>query len=290
MPTKRRTDLHIFFGGQGNQRPVKRIKLDKDYLKLYVGDTYDFEYSVIPSNAMYTEITWESNNENVVSVDENGHIVALARGRAIVRISIDERHADCKIEVEDYIRFEDPVVERIMLRNYDYDCDGKISYYEAKFVTSIPFPMFTSMPITSFNEMAYFPNLTTIAPHAFDSCTQLTYISLPPTITKIGKNAFTYCNSLTEITIPPHVETIGTEAFSYCDNLTTAYINSNNPPKNGNEIFHWCPSLDRIIVPGDYLDRYLEAINWGMLNDEEYLYYSYIVIQCFDYTFDFFLS
>ena len=145
--------------------------------------------------------------------------------------------------------------------------------------------MFTGMPITTFNELTYFTNLKTIGQHAFDSCKNLTSIQFPISLEKINKNAFSYCDSLETITITPRVQSIGSGAFSDCANFKTAYINSNVPPKNGNKIFDRCPELDRIIVP-DYLD----AINWGMLNEEEFLYYSYIIIQCFDYTFDFFLS
>ena len=134
----------------------------------------------------------------------------------------------CTVNVKAVIHFEDPMVKKILVKNYDLDGDGEISYTEAKRVTSIPFPMFTAMPITTFDELKYFTNLV---------AAELEY-----------------------------------------------YIGF------GKEIFKNCPSLDRIIVPAEFIDEYLNAINWGMLNEEEYLYYSYIIEECFDYTFDFFLS
>ena len=291
MPTKKIKNYDIYFGGyiHKNKR-VKKVSLNETSLILYTGDTYDLSFSIYPNDAFYSEIEWKSSDENVVSVDEDGHLVALKGGKAIISIIINNIVTRCLVTVREVIHFEDPLVKSILVRNYDRDGDGEISYIEANYITTIPFPMFTGTPIKTFNELAYFKNLKTIAPHAFDSCEKLTYISFPPGLEKINKNAFSYCNSLTEITITPNVQSIGSEAFSDCANLTTAYINNNIPPKNGNKILDRCPNLERIIVPGEYIDDYLNAINWGMLTEDEYLYYSYIIIQCFDYTFDFFLS
>ena len=290
MPTKKLTNYEIYVGGRKSGVRIKRLQLNNGDLNLHIGDEYDLMYTVYPSNAFYDEVEWISSNQSIVEVDEDGHIIAKKEGTAKITVKINSSSASCTVKVKAIIHFEDPVVKAILVRNYDVDGDGEISYTEARRVTSIPFPMFTAMPIHTFDELKYFTNLKTIGQHAFDSCTYLSSIELPPSLEKINKNAFSYCDSLTSIMIPSHVQSIGSEAFSNCENFTTAYINNNVPPKNGKEIFKYCPSLDRIIVPSDYIEDYLNAINWGMLNEEEYLYYSYIVIQCFDYTFDFFLS
>ena len=290
MPTKKLTNYEIYVGGKGTGARIKRIEITNGVLNLHVGDEYDLMYNVYPSNAFYNEVEWTSSNTNIVDVDEDGHIIAKKEGSATITLKINNATARCRVNVKAIIHFEDPMVKSILVRNYDIDNDGEISYTEAKRVTSIPFPMFTGMPITTFDELKYFTNLKTIGQHAFDSCTSLTSIEFPPSLEKINKNAFSYCNSLESVMIPPHVQSSGSEAFSNCENFKYAYVNSNIPPKNGKEMFKDCPSLDRIIVPNEYINDYLNAINWGMLNEEEFLYYSYIVIQCFDYTFDFFLS
>ena len=291
MPIKKITNYDIYLGGYVRKnKQVRHVSLNETSLILYTGDTFDLSFRVYPADGFYNEIEWTSSDPNVVSVDENGYIVALKGGKAIITIRINNATSKCFVNVREVIHFEDPLVKSILVHNYDTDGDGEISYIEASHITSIPFPMFTGTPITTFNELAYFKNLTTIASHAFDSCEKLTYISFPPSLEKINNNAFSYCNSLTEITITPNVKKIGSEAFSDCTNLTTAYINNNIPPKNGNKIFDRCPNFERIVVPGEYIDDYLNAINWGMLTETEYLYYSYIIIQSFDYTFDFFLS
>lgn len=292
MAIKKNMNYEIHLGGYdgGRLRKVNKVTLNETSIILYVGDEHDLFYSIFPSNGIYEEVEWISSDESIATIDENGHIIALSDGTVIITVKIYNAIARCRVEVRDVINFKDPLVKKILVRNYDRDGDGEISYKEAAFVRSIPFSMFTAMPITSFDELEYFTGVTTIGQHAFDSCTYLTSIKFPYTLESIKKNAFSYCTSLSEITITPSVSNIGSEAFSDCDNLTTAYVNSNVPSRNGNKIFDRCKNLDRIIVPGDYIDDYLNAINWGMLNNEEYLYYSYMIYQCFDYTFDFFLS
>lgn len=293
MPIKKLNKKYdIYLGGYnvGKSPNVKNVKLNVEQLTLYVGDEYDFTYTVFPKNGLYDEIEWLSSNTDVLSIDKNGHVIGLKDGVSIVSIKINRSRATCKVTVKDIIKFKDPIVKSILVRNYDTDGDGEISHNEANKVTSIPFPMFTGMPITSFDELAYFKNLKTIGQHAFDSCNKLSSITFPPRLENINKNAFSYCNSLHEVMITPNVKNIGTNAFSDCANLTTVVVNSNIPSKNGTKIFDRCPSLNEIKVPGEYIDDYLNAINWGMLNEEEYLYYSYMITQCFDYTFDFFLS
>ena len=291
MPIKKNTNYEIYLGGYNfTNKKVKVVKLNTTSVILYKGDEYDLTFTVSPARGFYEEVEWTSNKPDVVSVDEDGHLVALKGGTAIITVRINNATARCKVTVREVIHFEDPLVKSILVRNYDTDGDGEISYFEASRVTNIPFPMFTGMPIKTFNELTYFTGLKTIGQHAFDSCKELTDITFPQSLEKINKNAFSYCDSLETITITPRVQSIGSEAFSDCQNLKTAYINSNVQPKNGNKILDRCPNLDRIIVPAEYIDLYLDAINWGMLNEEEYLYYSYITQQCFDYTFDFFLS
>ncbi|MBE6729797.1 MAG: hypothetical protein E7568_06165 [Ruminococcaceae bacterium] len=50
----------------------------------YVGDTTMLSVSFNPENAIYEEITWESDNEDAVLVDEYGYIELLAEGEATV--------------------------------------------------------------------------------------------------------------------------------------------------------------------------------------------------------------
>ncbi len=66
-----------------NVVPVSSIKLDKDTVEIYVGDTTPIEYTISPKNATSKNVTWESSNKSIAIV-ENGYIIARKEGRATI--------------------------------------------------------------------------------------------------------------------------------------------------------------------------------------------------------------
>lgn len=290
MPTKKVNNYVIYLDGDSNVIKLKRLVLSDKSIRLYVGQRMTLKYTTIPSNASYTEITWTSDNPDIADVNEDGVVTGLKNGKTVVRIQINNISVSCVVNVIEIIKFKDKNVKKICVRNWDKDGDGELSISEAAAVKEIPLPLFTGTPIKTFDELSYFKNLKTIGMHAFDSCSQLTSITFPQSLEKIGKNAFSRCTSMETITLSPGVTNIGSGAFTYCTNLTTVYVNNPVPPTNGERIFDYCDSMDSIKVPDISLLRYCDTVGWGVDENNEYLYYSYLWPHGFDYTFDFFLS
>lgn len=291
MPIHKFRNYEINFNG-GFPIAVDRVYISGDKeIFIYVGDTYQLEYFVTPNNATYDELEWVSSDESICEVDEYGIVTGISDGVANVTIKIQGRKDTCKVHVIEIIHFVDQYAKEIMVRNFDRDGDGEISITEAQFVTSIPFPMFVGSYVQTFDELAYFTNLKTIGMHAFDSSTYLEHITFPDSLKNINKNAFSYCSSLNNIIIPESVNKIDSGAFSNCDSLSDVYMLSDIPPQAGYKIFDTCPSLDRIHVSEESEDLYLDTIGWGIDENHEILYYTYISTKLgFDYTFDFMLS
>lgn len=90
--------------------------------------------------------------------------------------------------------------------------------------------------------------IRTIENKAFDSCANLTWISLPEGIKGIGERAFNGCAALKNIVIPQSVETIGRGAFRDCSALTNIEI-----PRGVKEIGEWvfmgCRALETVVLP-----------------------------------------
>lgn len=73
-------------------------------------------------------------------------------------------------------------------------------------------------------------SITTICDNAFKNCTLLTTIEIPNSVTSIGESAFYNCASLKSIYIPNSVTSIETAAFSGCVSLVS-YCEASYRPK-----------------------------------------------------------
>ncbi len=72
--------------------------------------------------------------------------------------------------------------------------------------------------------------VTSIGSYAFDTCAQITRITIPDSVTSIGEFAFSNCTGLTSITISKSITSIGQGAFSCCAGL--ADVNYNGTDKD----------------------------------------------------------
>ena len=113
--------------------------------------------------------------------------------------------------------------------------------------------------------------VTRIGVSAFESCTNLTSVSIANTVEIIGERAFLSCKSLPSITLPNGVKSIDDFAFGRCNSLTSmtfpdsvttidswvfqncANLTSVTLPKNvtslGICVFEDCPSLTKVTLP-----------------------------------------
>lgn len=66
--------------------------------------------------------------------------------------------------------------------------------------------------------------VTRIGAYAFESCFNLTELTLPATLTEIGEGAFDQCDNLTSVTLPDQLTTLGAYAFRGCTSLVSMNI------------------------------------------------------------------
>lgn len=108
-------------------------------------------------------------------------------------------------------------------------------------------------------------SVSAIGDYAFDSCSDLTSITIPDGVTTIGLAAFRFCSGLTSITIPDSITSIGGSAFSYCEALTSITIPDGVTSISGST-FAFCRGLTRITIPdsltsiGDYAFSACESL------------------------------
>ena len=149
----------------------------------------------------------------------------------------------------DHIRFADPQVKAICVRQWDRDGDHELSIDEAASVKSLSSAFIAQDEIESFDELRFFTGIDRINASAFELCSHLKSIRIPSSVKVIEKWAFAECKALQEFTIPGHVEQIEHHAFNGC-NLREVFI-----PASVNFIgisaFACNPHLAKVVVSPD---------------------------------------
>ena len=66
-------------------RLILSMGINPSQLQMKAGDTADLQVEINPSDALSQDVTWYSTNRKVVTVDDSGHITAVADGKAYVK-------------------------------------------------------------------------------------------------------------------------------------------------------------------------------------------------------------
>ena len=85
----------------GDLIPVSDVHLNKTNLSLTEGSGEQLTARVLPTNATEKSVIWSSSKPSVASVDENGYVVAMEAGTAVITVTtIDGRKtAQCAVTV-----------------------------------------------------------------------------------------------------------------------------------------------------------------------------------------------
>ena len=81
--------------------PVTGVSLNKSETTLTVGGTAQLTATVTPTNATNQNVTWESSNPSVATVDESGKVTAVAPGEATITVTTEDgsKTATCTVIV-----------------------------------------------------------------------------------------------------------------------------------------------------------------------------------------------
>lgn len=82
--------------------PVTSFEVEESHFEMLEGETVTVKATVFPENATLREITWESKDTNVATVDENGVITATGPGWTNIIASTDGGNRTCWISI--YVR------------------------------------------------------------------------------------------------------------------------------------------------------------------------------------------
>lgn len=75
------------------------LVLSQTDAKLTVGAELTLTYTPTPDTITVTDVSWESSNPSVATVDNSGKVTAVAEGEAYIRLTCDGLTVQCKIKV-----------------------------------------------------------------------------------------------------------------------------------------------------------------------------------------------
>lgn len=130
-------EVYTMNGTKPTEVSVTSVSLDKTTLDIKVGETATLRATINPTNATNKNVTWESNNTQIATVDTAGKVTAIKEGTAKITVKTkDGNHtATCIVTVSknDGIVWTDPsnikftVTEDFYLKVTGLKEDGK--YY-----------------------------------------------------------------------------------------------------------------------------------------------------------------
>lgn len=204
-----------------NEMKVTGLSTRLKVVDLKIQETAALSYEVTPAAASGKKLNWSSADAESVSVDANGTVKGLARGKSIVTASVDGVYQQFPVYVSKYTRDG----------AYEYDGSVLTWYYEKNSV---------ALTISS--------RASEIGEYALDGHSELEKVVLPDTVRTIGAYAFRDCSGLTELVIPDSLTEIGTGAFKGCSGLTELVI-PDSVTKIGAGAWKGCSGLVRLMVP-----------------------------------------
>ena len=80
-------------------KPVESVQLNKNAITLEVGGAEILTATVSPDDTDDTTLTWNSSDERIATVSQNGRVVAVAEGIAVITVKAGDKTDTCTVTV-----------------------------------------------------------------------------------------------------------------------------------------------------------------------------------------------
>ncbi len=200
----------------------------KDYkITLYPGESVTAQYKLISYFPEDTEVTFDSADSTIVTVDENGKIYAKSEGSSQVTLKVRMDGKNTLYSQTIDIEVKEPWITQGPALTAYYGAGGTVIFPERLAITDINQFAFSNYdyvlkePWEEISEEAPGVSKVWFYGEHRPAGEQITRIVIPEGIEKIGAYAFAGLTGLTEVVLPKTLETIDYGAFYGCTNLKT---------------------------------------------------------------------
>ena len=191
-------------------------------LKMFPSEAVVLNYILDAYFPDETELFYESSNENIVTVDENGRVLAIAEGFASisVRVMMDGKSTYYSESIS--VEVKDPWINSgSWLTNY-FGNGGVVEFPENLIISEISDYAFSNY---HYIEKGPDDEISDDDPYATKPVpigeNTITKVIIPEGVERIGSYAFANMTALEEIVLPSTLVTIDIGAFSGCTKLRT---------------------------------------------------------------------
>jgi len=227
-------------------------------LSLYPSESVQLRYTLDSYFPNETTVAFESSNENIVTIDENGIVKAMAEGFASVTIKVMQDDRSTYYSETVSVEVKDPYLTTGSSLTHYYGNGGSVVVPEDKNLTEIGNFAFANFDyvLKSEAELAIDDRETSKMWYIGENT--ITKVILPEGIEKIGSYAFANLTALEEIVLPSTLEAIEYGAFYGCTSLQKVSFSGENNLKIINQnAFENCDlqgtlDLSSICVISDY--------------------------------------
>ena len=255
---------------------VLEIVLSDTELTLEKDETYQLNVSFNPVDS-YTDLLWQSSNEEILTVNSTGMITAVATGETTVTVSVADNpyiNAVCSITVLDVVIEEgstlaDLLEEKGLEEATSLSIAGTLSdsdFETLREMTSLQHLDISDISNTTIPQSAFYQasfstielpsDLKTIGQWSFEG-SAISELDIPEGVTEIQNSAFMNCYKLKNLTIPGSVETVGRwilqsfdeDAWSFPDDVETVQVTLEEGVKKLSVSSFYGAKIESITIP-----------------------------------------
>lgn len=118
------------------QPQIEKIEIKNATIRTKDGDTEQILYSIVPEDAFIDGISFQSENPEVATIDENGTLTAVASGSTTITVTAGDVSATCKVIVQQNMKAEGPMPGRIVIP--ELNINTGLMYGCTQEITDIP--------------------------------------------------------------------------------------------------------------------------------------------------------
>ena len=200
----------------------------------------DFSLSLYPSEAVLlnydldayfpndTTVEFETSNENIVTVDANGIVTAVAEGFASVTIKVMQDGKSTYYSESVSVEVKDPYVTTGASLTHYYGNGGLVSIPDDLDLTEIGNFAFANFDYVEKTEEELLFDDTETSKQWYIGESTITKVIIPEGVEKIGAYAFANLTGLEEVVLPSTLQSIEYGAFYGCTALQKISFSSEN--------------------------------------------------------------